>query len=253
MTKAIIADNDATCVRQIESLLSVLWPELEVCGQAASGPEALELIDIHAPELAFLEVRLPAVCGMQVARQIVNKCHVVFTTRYDHYAVNAFESGALDYLLKPLNRERLQKAIDRAKRRLCITSDILPPDPDRFATPRAARRTGRKQRFLQWICTHNGRRSKVIAADQVCYFKADHKYTSLVTNDSDALISKSIKTLVDELDPDQFWRIHRSTIVNVARIKAVRPSKTGRKIVLLKDRPEVLTVSRPYLHLFKKM
>jgi DNA-binding LytR/AlgR family response regulator len=252
MIRAIIADNDPCSVSQMESLLKELWPELELCGKASSGPEALRLIEVHAPHLAFLEVRLPGLCGMQVARKITHRCHVVFTTGYDHYAFNAFDSGALDYLLKPVDGERLRKAIGRAKRQLAVAPDPLAPVGEWPAPPGMERSDG-KRNFLKWICTQSGCRSKFIPTEQICYFKADHKYTSIITDDSDALINKSIKTLADELDPSQFWRIHRSTIVNVARIEAVRRSMTGRKTVQLKDRPEVLTVSRPYLHLFKKM
>jgi DNA-binding LytR/AlgR family response regulator len=252
MITAIIADDDPSSVKRMEFLLSELWPDLQVCGKAESGPEALKLIDALAPQLAFLEVRLPGLCGMQVARKISHRCKVVFTTGYDHYAFNAFDSGALDYVLKPVDRQRLQKTIGRVKRRLSVTPEALPPAPGRPVPPDAERLSGKKT-FLQWICIHSGPRSKVIPTDQICYFKADHKYTSIVTNDREALINKSIKTLADELDPKQFWRIHRSTIVNVERIEAIGPSRTGRKTIRVKDRPEVLTVSRPYLHLFKKM
>lgn len=253
MLKAIIADNDADAVRLMKSLLTDLWPDLLLCGEAGSGAEALELVETHNPQLAFLEVRLPGICGMQVARRISDTCQVVFTTCYDHYALNAFDSGALDYLLKPVDGQRLQKTIRRAKHQLSISSGVLPSAPGRPAHARAQRLGTRKQNFLQWICTQSGRRSKFIPADRVCYFKADHKYTSIVTSDGEALIKKSIKSLVDELDPSRFWRIHRSTIVNVAQIEGIRRSRTGRGAVRLKNRPEILTISRPYLHLFKKM
>lgn len=253
MTKAIIAEPDTCAVRQMQSLLCELWPELEVCATATNGSEALQLIDSHAPHLVFLEVRLPGICGMQVARGITHRCQVVFTTHYDHYAVNAFESGALDYLLKPLDGDRLQKTILRAKKQLCI----LPEPPYRGiespTRPRADRLSATKRNFLQWICAQNGRSSKFIPTDRVYYFKADHKYTSIITRDGEALINKSIKSLVDELDPIRFWRIHRSTIINVAQVAEVSRSKTGRGTIRLHDRPEVLTVSRPYLRLFKRM
>lgn len=253
MTKAIIADPNARSIGQMASLLGELWPELEICATAESGLEALQSIDAHAPQLAFLEVRLPGICGMQVARKISNGCQVVFTTRYEHYAVNAFESGAVDYLLKPVDRERLQKAIFRVKRQFPISPGI--PLPDRRLTiPSKAIRFGtKKKHFLQWICTSNGRYSKLISTEGICYFKADHKYTSIVTREGEALINKSIKALIEELDPGRFWRIHRSTIVNVAQIDTVKRSKTGRGTVQLKARPETLTISRPYLHLFKNM
>lgn len=253
MIKAIIADQERA-IGKIESLLADLWPHLVVCGRAGTGPEVLRLIEKHKPQLAILEVRLPGICGMQVARKIAGTCQVVFTTSYDHYAVNAFESGALDYLLKPVSRERLQKAIQRVQRQLDSSAEAksspshgsaIPEQADSPVTP--------KHNFRQWICTQSGSRSKLIPVDQACYFQSNHKYTSVVTRESETLITKSIKCLVEELDPSRFWRIHRSTVVNVAQIAEVSRSVTGRGVVQLKDRPENLTVSRPYLHLFKQI
>ena len=255
MIKAILADNEKDAMERTELMLAKLWPDLVVCARATSGPEALGLIEKHQPQLAILEVRLPGICGMQVAKRINGACQVVFTSCYEHYAVNAFDSGALDYLLKPVGRERLQKAVRRAKRALFFSCDN-PSSPGK--SDPAQQRTGQataphKGNFLRWLCTQCGRRSKLIDADTVCYFKADHKFTAVFTPEGETLISKSIKSLAAELDPDRFWRIHRSTIVNVSQIDAVSRTKTGRGAVRLKDRFEVLTVSRPYLHLFKMM
>jgi DNA-binding LytR/AlgR family response regulator len=253
MIKAIIADEQRS-IGKIESLLADLWPDLVVCGRAGTGPEALRLIEKHKPQLAILEVRLPGICGMQVARNITGTCQVVFTTNSDHYAVNAFDSGALDYLLKPVSRERWQKAIRRAQRQLAFSAEALSLPNHGTATPeQAGSPITQKHNFRKWICTQSGSRSKLIPVDQACYFQSNHKYTSVVTRESETLIAKSIKCLVEELDPSQFWRIHRSTIVNVAQIAGVSRSMTGRGVVQLKDRPENLTVSRPYLHLFKQV
>jgi DNA-binding LytR/AlgR family response regulator len=253
MIKAIIADTENAAIGNIETLLDELWPELVICGCAGSGPEALQLIQRHKPQLAFLEVRLPGICGMQVARMVSSACQVVFTTGFDHYAVNAFDGGALDYLLKPVSRRRLQKAVQRAKQQL----GYLPRtqlSEDGFSTTQPLDPLMlKKKNYLQWICTKNGVRSKLIDVARICYFKADHKYTAVITREGDSLINKPIKTLLDELDPSRFWQIHRSTIVNVTQIEAVSRSNTGRGAVQLKDRSEVLTVSRPYLHLFKQM
>jgi DNA-binding LytR/AlgR family response regulator len=252
MIKAIIADSEENAIGQMETLLADLWPELQVCGKAQNGPEALHLIEWHKPQLAFMEVRLPGICGMQVARKVAGACQVVFTTRYDHYAVNAFDGGALDYLLKPVGRERLQKAVARAKKQLAsLPSAKRQQDgsPAQFGD----RTTSTRQDYLQWICSQSTHRYRLVAVDRVCYFKADHKYTSVITPESEILINKSIKCLADELDPTRFWRIHRATIVNVSRISEVSRSKTGRGTVRMKDRDEILIVSRPYLHLFKHM
>ncbi len=253
MIKAIIADNEECAMGRMESMLSDIWPDLVVCGKAESGPEALHMIKQHAPQLAFMEVRLPGICGMQVARMIPESCQVVFTTSNGRYAVNAFDGGVLDYLLKPVSRERLQKAIRRAKRQLAFSLNTPPPGDGSPAEQGRNGRTPENMNCLQWICTQNGRRSRLIPVGQVCYFKADHKYTAVITREDENLINKSIKCLADELASDRFWRIHRATIVNVNQIQDVSRSRTGRGALRLKDRPEILTVSRPYLHLFKQM
>ncbi len=252
--KAIIADKEEDAIEQLESMLTELWPDLMVCGRATSGPEAFHLIDKYNPEVAILEVRLPGICGMQVARKVSGNCQVVFTTSYAHYALNAFDSGALDYLLKPIRRTRLQKAVRRAKRRLHLAGNVHAAGRHIPAQKQASHgMASDKSDYLQWICPQNGRRSRLIAADEVCYFKADRKFTSVHTRQSESLINKSIKSLAAELDPDRFWRIHRATIVNVSQIDHVSRTKTGRGAIRLKDRSEVLIISRPYLHLFKSM
>ena len=252
MIKAIIADEQKA-IQQIEDLLTDLWPELVICGRGATGPEALELVKKHNPHLAIMEVRLPGFCGMQVARMIADSCNVVFTTNFDHYAANAFDSGALDYLLKPVSRERLQKAIQRAKRQLSLYNTACFPGNNRPFQPLGNQSTPRRREHIRWVCSLNRGLSKLISVEKVYYFKADNKYTLVVTDDGEALINKTIKDLVDGLDRERFWRIHRSTIVNVEQIDKVSRTKTGRGAVQLKNRPEILTVSRPHLHLFKQM
>jgi DNA-binding LytR/AlgR family response regulator len=239
MIKAIIADTEPDAVGLIESLLGDLWPDLVVCGTAASGPQALRLIQHHRPQIAFMEVRLPGICGMQVARRVSPACQVVFTTHHDHYAVNAFDAGGLDYILKPISRIRLRNAVRRAKRQLSLSLDTAAGSE--------------KKQYLQWLCTPKGRHARLISVDEVCYFKADRKYTLVAARTTETLINMTIKSLVHRLDPDRFWRIHRSTIVCVNQIEDVQRTQTGRGSVRLKNRAEVLTVSRPYLHLFKKV
>lgn len=177
----------------------------------------------------------------------------MFTTSYEHYAVNAFDGGASDYLLKPVDRQRLQKAIARVQLRLSLSTENS-PSAQAVPTPTGADPSPEPMRkYLQWICIQNGRHSNLIAVDEVLYFKADHKYTSVFTQDRQTLINKSIKCLADELDSSRFWRIHRSTIINVAWIESVSRSATGRGTIQLKNCPVILTVSRAYLHLFRQM
>jgi DNA-binding LytR/AlgR family response regulator len=251
--KAIIADLDESFVTYLESLLADLWPDLIICGKAKNGPEALELIHKHEPHLAFLEVRIPGICGMQVARKIAGSCWVVFITAYDHYAVNAFESGAVDYIVKPVNRERLEKALGRLKKQIAVSSN--PPLHLSQVVERllANLPPGRTRDYLQWLRVQQRDEVLLIPVEDVCYFKAGDKYTVVATKDGESLIKTPIKDLVEDLDPNKYWQIHRGTIVNVSQIDRVSRSTTGRGTIKLKDRPELLTVSRPYLHIFKQM
>lgn len=250
--KAIIADREEW-LSDIESLLAETWPDLVICGRARNGSEALELIEDHKPDLAFLEVRIPGICGMRVARMVAESCRVVFITTHDHYAVNAFESGAVDYLVKPIDRGRLQKTIERLKK-LLATPSYPPPHLSHIVEKIIAELPHPKaQEYLNWIHVHKGDGVRLVPVEEVCYFKSRDKYTLMVTKKSESLIKKPVKELADELDPNKFWRIHRGAIVNVAQIDRVSRSSTGRGTVRLKDRPEILTVSRPYLHIFKQM
>ena len=250
--KAIIVD-EPQAIGQIEDLLGDLWPELAICGRGESGPDALDLVREHKPQLAIMEVRLPGFCGMQVARKIAGSCQVLFTTNFEHYAANAYESGALDYLLKPVSRERLQKAIHRAKRQLSLSSVYSSLDYRVGSQNMPDASTPKKPDNIQWVCSSNRGRSKLISVEKVYYFKSDNKYTMVITDEGETLINKTIKSLADRLDRKKFWQIHRSIIVNVEQIEKVSRTKTGRGAVQLKNRPETLTVSRPHLHLFKQM
>ncbi len=190
---------------------------------------------------------------MQVARRIAGACWVVFITTHDHYAVNAFESGAIDYIVKPLNRDRLETAVTRLKKQIALSSSP-PLNLSQVVEKLMAEMPDRKTNsYLQWIRVQQDDGVLLIPVEKVCYFRADDKYTVVVTQDGESLIKKPIKELVDELDPNRYWRIHRGTIVNVSQIDKVSRSITGRGAVRLKDRSEVLTVSRPYLHIFKQM
>jgi DNA-binding LytR/AlgR family response regulator len=275
-TNAIIA-VDEEFLPNLESLLADVWPDLVICGRAQNGAQALKLIERHHPHLAFLDVCLPGICGMQVARKVTGFCLIVFITPYEHYAVNAFESGAVDYLVRPVPRFRLEKAVDRVKKHL--TFSLSPPwyfghraqeinslpvelagsyNPAGYDFPQLVEQllsglSPKPQDFLQWVRVQQGNGVRLIPVDEVCYFQADDKCTLVITKEHESLINKPIKELADELNPHLFWRIHRSTIVNVSQIDKVSRSKTGRGAVKLKDRAEVLTVSRPYLHLFKQM
>ncbi len=251
--KAIIADDEKELRAYLRALLSESWPELSICGEAKNGKEALELVESKRPQIAFLDIRMPGLSGMQVAKRIAGLCRIVFVTAFDQYAVQAFEKEAVDYLLKPVSKERLLQTVQRLKNQL----DSSAEPPARLAEvveQVLSKLPGRGgPHFLRWIKTQNKDSIRLIPVEEADYFKAEDKYTVVITKEEESLIKKSIKELAQELDPAQFWQIHRGTIVNVSKIDRVSRSLTGRGILKLKERPELLTVSRNYLHLFKQM
>jgi DNA-binding LytR/AlgR family response regulator len=251
--EAIIADDEEELRTYLKRMLSEIWPELVICGEARNGKEALQLVETKGPQVAFLDIRMPGLSGMEVAKRIASLCRIVFVTAFDRYAVEAFEKEAVDYLLKPVSRERLAQTVQRLKNQLAS----FPQPPVRFAEAieevlsRLPRKGGTD--FLRWLKTQEKESVRLIPVEEVDYFQAEDKYTRILTKEGESLIKKSIKELAEELDPAQFWQIHRGTIVNVSKIDKVSRSLTGRGILKLKGRPELLTVSRNYLHLFKQM
>jgi DNA-binding LytR/AlgR family response regulator len=250
---AIIADDEAQLRIYLKSKLAQLWPELVVCGEAENGLEALELIETRHPAVAFLDIKMPGLSGIEVAQKIRTACRVVFITAFDQYAIDAFESEAVDYILKPVTDQRLQKTIKRLKRQLSGDSSSaidLARSMDRLL---AALKDRPGSGYLKWIKVRQGEAVRLIPVDDVCYFKAEDKYTVVRTREGESLIKKSISQLTEELDPDQFWRIHRATIINIRHVAKVHRSFAGKSAVKLKDLPEVLTVSRSFAYLFKQM
>ena len=211
------------------------------------------MIETERPQIAFLDIRMPGLTGMDVASKIAGICRTVFITAFDQYAVEAFEREAVDYLLKPVSKERLTQTIGRLKNQL----DASPEPPEQLAEVVEQLLSKLPSRggpgFLRWIRTQHKDSLRLIPVEEVDYFRAEDKYTLVITREGESLIKKSIKDLAGELDPGQFWQIHRGIIVNVSRIDKVSRSLTGRGTLKLKDRPELLTVSRNYLHLFKQM
>lgn len=252
MHKAIIADDEKELRTYLKTMLADLWPELVVCGEAENGREALELVRSERPQIVFLDIKMPGLSGMQVAKKIAGLCHIVFVTAYDQYAVEAFEREAVDYLLKPVLKERLSRTVQRLKEMgdPSAGSDGSFSETIEEVIAMLAEKKGADH--LRWIKVHDKDGIRLVPVDEVCYFKAEDKYTLLVTREGESLIRKSIRELAGELDGSQFWQIHRGTIVNVSRIDRVSRSLTGRGTVRLKDRQELLTVSRNYLHLFRQ-
>ena len=244
---ALIAEDEAVLRAELRAHLGALWPELRIVGEAANGFEALQLLDRLTPDLVFLDIQMPGLTGLEVARQTANRCHVVFVTAFDAHAVAAFEQGAVDYVLKPYSVERLALAVSRLRQR--IGSAPAPLD----SVLRELASVAPAKKHLRWINASKGQELTLITVDEVLYFQADTKYTRVVTADSEALIRASLKDLQEELDPACFWPIHRGTIVNANAIAGVTRDFRGRVLVRLKARTEKLTVSETHEHLFRQM
>ena len=244
---AVIAEDEPVLRAQLKELLPDAWPQLEVVSMAENGLQAAQALERHRPDVLFLDIEMPGMSGLEIARQASGRCHVVFVTAYDRYAVAAFEEGAVDYVMKPLSAARLATACDRVRKRL----SAAPMNLDRLFEMLAERATARP--YLRWINASQGAEMRLMTVDEICYFQSDTKYTRAVTVNSEALIRKSLKELLNELDPSLFWQIHRSTIVNVSAIAAVSRDLAGRMSVKLKNRSETLSVSQPFAHLFRQM
>jgi len=245
---ALIAEDEPLMRERLKEKLAEVWPELEVVAEASDGDEALALFDIHAPRIAFLDIRMPGRTGLDVAAAIGGECHIVFVTAYDQYAIAAFDAGAVDYLLKPVESERLAQTVERVKAKLANEpADLAPIVAQlRANAPAAAQR-------LKWIKAAVGKQIKLIPVDDVVYFQSDMKYTRVVLAQSEALIRTPLKDLLAELDPERFWQIHRSTIVNVAALSGILREDAERQFALFKLRPDKLPISRQFTHLFKQM
>lgn len=251
--EAIIADDEKQLRIHLKSKLAVLWPELTICGEAENGLEALELIESCQPAVAFLDIKMPGLSGIEVAQKTRVNCRVVFITAFDQYAIEAFENEAVDYILKPVTDKRLQKTIKRLKNQISVISN--PPIDFHQTMDRllAALKDKQLPEYLKWIKVRHGEDVRLISVDEVCYFKAEDKYTVVKTRTGESLIKKNIRQLTAELDPDHFWRIHRGTIINVNFIDRINRSFSGHLSIKLEELPEALTVSRTYAHLFKQM
>ena len=207
MTRILIAEDEALLAAEIGEELARLWPAAQVCATVGDGHAALRAMEQHSPTVMFLDVQMPGLSGLEVARLASQRAHVVFITAFDQYAVQAFEEGAVDYLLKPLDPGRLARAVQRVKHRL----DSAPADLGALVARIQQERQGE---MLRWITVLRGRELQLITVDDVCYFRADHKYIGVVTAGDEALISMPLKELKERLDPAVFWQVHRSTIVN---------------------------------------
>ena len=254
---ALIADDEPLLREHLAAHLARLWPALRIVAQARNGREALELFDQHRPPLVFLDVHMPGLSGIDAARGIAGRAEIVFVTAYEQYALQAFEQGAADYLVKPFDEPRLAATVQRLQRRLA--SSAAPAAAvdgallDRLAQALQQRQPRPPRAPLQWIKASVGPALRLIPVAEVAYLRSDEKYTLVVWQGGEAVIRKTIRELADELDPEVFVQVHRSAIVNLHHVAQVVRGANETADVHLRGRTEVLPVSRSYLHLFRQM
>jgi DNA-binding LytR/AlgR family response regulator len=244
---ALIVEDEAALSEELHELLQSLWPSLRIVGYAQDGATALRMIARHRPDIVFLDIQIPDPNGLEVARALRDSCHIVFVTAYDAHAIEAFENGAIDYVLKPIDSARLALTVQRLQRRhasapvdLSALIQHLQPQQARPA-------------HLRWITAAVGQSLRLITTDEIVFFQSDSKYTRVVLADSEVLIKKTLRELVAELDPEQFWQTHRSTVVNALEVAAIEPAMNGQLSIKLKSRRERLPVAESFVKRFRQM
>ena len=254
---ALIADDEPLLREALARQLGNAWPELDIVAEARNGREAVKLFEAKRPDVCFLDVHMPGVTGVEAAHQIGRRAHLVFVTAYDHYAVQAFAEGVLDYLVKPVEPARLAETVARLKERLAAAQPAL--NTDALLQQLAAQlQRSASPAPLRWIRAQVGQTLRMIRVDEIDYLRSDAKYTLIAWRGDagqpgEALISVALKELVGQLDPAQFAQVHRSVVVNLRAISHVTRGDNETAGIHLKGRAEVLPVSRSYLHLFRQM
>ena len=257
-TTALIADDEPLLRDALRRQLATVWPELEIVAEARNGREAVRLFDERQPDICFLDVHMPGLSGVDAASHIGRRAHVVFVTAYDHYAVQAFAQGALDYVLKPVEQARLAETVSRLKERLQASRPAINTEQllQQLSAQLAKLQRGGK-RELRWIRAQAGKIMRLIAIDDVDYLRSDAKYTLVAWRDAgrpaEAVVRTPLKDLLEQLDADQFAQVHRSVVVNLRAINHVTRHDNETAEVHLKGRDDVLPVSRNYVHLFRQM
>jgi len=243
----MIVDDEPKAVNLLEVLVGQAtgWQLLAKC---YNGLEAIAFLKNNEVDLVFLDIQMPGLSGLDVAKEAAGRAHVVFVTAYDQHAIAAFDQGAVDYVMKPISLARLASTVQRLKARIAE-----PPADLSGILASLTLLKSESRSYLRWVNASVGATIKLITVDEICFFKADSKYTLVATQSAESLIRKTIKELTDELDPQQFWQIHRSTLINARAIAGITRDERGRQLVSIKGRPEKLEVSRSYAHLFKGM
>lgn len=245
--KAVIADDEQHLAADLQRRLGKLWPELQIVAVLHDGIAAERALQELKPDIAFLDIRMPGRSGLDAARMAASDCRLVFVTAYDDHAVQAFEQAAVDYLLKPVSDERLERCVERLKQRSMFVPDAL------LAKLQTLLASPAKPEPLRWLRIQVGQSVRMVAVEEVCYFQSADKYTSVLTRDAELLLRTPLKELVAQLDPEQFWQVHRGTIVNARQIVSAHHDLLGKVTLTLRDRPEKVAVSRSYAHLFRQM
>lgn len=247
-TAAVVAEDEPLVRGEIRDALRNLWPELAIVAEAGDGNEALAAVERFAPRVVFLDIQMPGLNGLEVAQRLGGRAHVVFISAFDRYAIAAFEQGAVDYVLKPLALPRMKLTIDRLRARLSEPPADLARIADLLREVVPA-----ESKYLKWLTVPHGAELRVVAAAEICYLRADHKYTTLVTGEGSFLMNTSLGQMREKLDPRMFWQIHRSVVVNVGAIDTIYRTFRGRLEVKLKGRGELLPVSAAHAHLFREV
>lgn len=243
---ALVVDDEPGLVAYLRAALARLWPELQVL-EAGNGPAALELFETHRPDVAFLDVQMPGMTGLEVARRIAGRCHIVFVTAFEQYALQAFEQAAVDYVLKPVEDERLAETVERLRTRL------LAPPADLTDLLAALARQRPAPEYLEWLQVQDRKDLVLVAADEVDLFQSSEKYTVVLAGSSEWIIRTPLQELEEQLDPARFWRVHRNAIVRVGAVARVSRNASGQLVVHLRRGDRTVTVSRAYARRFKQM
>ncbi|KRG70080.1 LytR/AlgR family response regulator transcription factor [Pseudoxanthomonas dokdonensis] len=256
MLECVIAEDEELLRTALASLLRDGWPELRIVAECEDGASAVEAIAGQQPDVAFLDIRMPGLTGLEVAAAVADispHTQIVFVTAYDQYAVDAFEQGAIDYLLKPITRERLDATIRRLQSRVAGGNHPDLSTLDALAKRLARHMPAPSHEPLAWITASTGKETRLIPVEDVAYFRADNKYTAVLTAEGEALLRTPLRELLQSLDGNVFKQIHRSTIVNLKAIAGITRDDSGKGVVRLRNRPETLTVSQAFMSLFRGM
>ncbi|MES2675762.1 MAG: LytTR family DNA-binding domain-containing protein [Pseudomonadota bacterium] len=244
-TTAIIADDEQVLRAYLKRLLAIVWPELHIVAEAENGLQALEFVNQYRPDIIFLDIKMPGLNGLEVAAKLQGLCHIVFSTAYDDYAIDAFETEVVDYLIKPVTEERLIKTTKRIQQKL----ELLPDNIVNML--RLLQTQSSNQSWLKWVRASVKDEVHLIAVGDIIYFKSDDKYTSVITQEREYIIRTTLKDLEQQLDPEMFWRVHRSCLVHVAKIESSKKDDSGNMILHLHGCKDEVSVSRNFQYLFK--